>query len=384
MHRFRLSIAMIVVAACARPAAGLQVHEYPRTDWKRSTPAREGLDPAPLDALVAATAAGNYTNVDRLFVVRHGRVVLDTAFAHDYRAIAQGRDTAAHQYNYYHPDFHPYLRGSEVHTLQSVTKSVTSILIGIAIADGEIPGVDAPLLGFLDGYRLPEAGHPLWDVTLDDLLTMRSGIEWHEVDRPFDDTNTTIQLESSDDWVQFTLDQPMDALPGEKWVYNSGGSHLMSALIRSATGRLATDLAEERLFGPLGIRLYHWKLTPHGLPDTEGGLYLRTEDLARIGYLYLRGGRWEDAQVVPAEWVRASVARRVEDVTPQGWGYGYQWWRLDREGVEVWAGLGFGGQFLLILPRHDIVGVANSWNIFGGGTGVLGPFLSALIASAGA
>jgi CubicO group peptidase (beta-lactamase class C family) len=260
---------------------------------------------------------------------------------------------------------------------------VTSILFGIAIAGGDIDGVVAPLLSLFYGYRLPEWGHPLWDATLDDLLTMRTGIEWHEIDRPIDATNTTIQLEASDDWVQFTLDQPMDAAPGEKWVYNSGGSHLMSGVIRAATGRLVTAYAEEHLFAPLGIEAYHWKITPAGLPDTEGGLYLRPEDLARIGYLYLRGGRWGERQVVPRDWVEASVARRVDGVNSQGWGYGYQWWRLDRGDVDIWAGLGYGGQFLLVLPGHDVVAVASSWHVFGPGQGVLGPLVAAVLESVG-
>ena len=380
-RRTFLAMATVVLGSAA-PLTAAQQQVYPGDAWSRSTPEAEGMDPAPLARLVQAAASGAAVNVDRLFIVRHGKVVLDTAFAHDYRALAEGHDTTSHQYNYQHPDHHPFYMGSDVHTLQSVTKSVTSILLGIAIARGDIEGPDAPLLSFLERYRIPEAGHPLWNATLDDLLTMRTGIEWHEIDRPIDDTNTTIQLEASEDWVQFTLDQPMDAAPGEKWVYNSGGSHLMSAVIRAATGQLATTYAEAHLFGPLGIDTYHWKITPAGLPDTEGGLYLRTEDLARIGYLYLRGGRWGDRQVVPREWVEASVARRVDGVNQQGWGYGYQWWRLDQGDVEVWAGLGYGGQFLLVLPGHDLVAVANSWHVFGPGQGVLGPLLDAVVASA--
>jgi CubicO group peptidase (beta-lactamase class C family) len=98
---------------------------------------------------------------------------------------------------------------------------------------------------------------------------MRSGIEWHEQDRPLDETNTTLQLERSSDWVGFTLLQPMDAAPGTKWVYNSGGSQLMSAMIRSATGQTIDRYAQEHLFGPLGIRELHWKFEPGGIPDTE-------------------------------------------------------------------------------------------------------------------
>ena len=118
---------------------------------------------------------------------------------------------------------------------------------------------------------------------------MRTGIEWHETDRPMDDSNTTIQLERSQDWVQFTLDQAMDAAPGAKWVYNSGGSQLMAAILQKATGQRMDRFAETNLFGPLGIDDYHWKTTPAGLPDALGGLYLEAKDLAKVGYLYLQG-----------------------------------------------------------------------------------------------
>ena len=213
---------------------------------------------------------------------------------------------------------------------------------------------------------------------------MRTGIEWHEQDRPLNETNTTIQLERSDDWVQFTLDQPSDAAPGEKWVYNSGGSHLMSAVVFDATGMTIDAYAEEHVFGPLAISDYHWKETPQGLPDTEGGLYLEAEQLAKIGYLYLQGGMWHGQRILDESFVKQATARQVDQVNSAGWGYGYQWWRLDRDTVPVWAGLGFGGQYLLVLPDYDLIGVINSWNIFGQRVRpVLPAFLDALLAAHG-
>jgi CubicO group peptidase (beta-lactamase class C family) len=204
--------------------------------------------------------------------------------------------------------------------------------------------------------------------TLEDLLTMRTGIEWHETDRPLDETNTTIQLEGSEDWIQFTLNQPMDSAPGEKWTYNSGGSHLMSGVIKQATGSFADAYAEKHLFGPLGISDFHWKKTPRGYPDTEGGLYLEAEQLAKIGYLYLHDGVWDGKRILPEGWVRDSVTAHVKQVNSSGYDYGYQWWRVDdlaAADTEVWAGLGYGGQFLIVIPELQMVGVVNSWNIFG-------------------
>ncbi len=390
-----------VAAICpGRPAAGplaAQEAPWPTEGWAPATPASQSLDPAPLDELHQEVQRGTYGLIDRLVVVRNGRLVLSHRYENDYREISRGetrsglgcgwesceRDDEVHQYNYLHPDFHPYYQGRDLHSLQSVTKSVTATLIGVAIQRGEISGLDAPLLSFFRGHDLSGVDPRLHDATLEDLLTMRSGIEWHEQDRPLDETNTTIQLEGSDDWIQFTLDQPMDAAPGTKWAYNSGGSHLMSGVIRSATGRFVDAYAEAHLFEPLGIRAYHWKKTPRGYPDTEGGLYLEAEQLAKIGYLYLNDGVWDGERILPEGWSVEATEALVHDVNSAGFGYGYQWWRLDRGDVQVWAGLGFGGQYLLVLPQYDVVGVVNSWNLFGGGAAnILGPLLTALINAA--
>ena len=155
---------------------------------------------------------------------------------------------------------------------------------------------------------------------------MRSGIEWHEQDRPLDETNTTVQLEWSQDWIQFTLNQPMDADPGTKWVYNSGGSQLMSGIIRAATGRFIDEYANEFLFRPIGINEFHWKKTPTGHPDTEGGLYLAAADLARIGYLYLHDGVWNGRRILPAGWVKNATTRHAHGDRAGTWDYGFQWW----------------------------------------------------------
>ncbi|MGB5674556.1 MAG: serine hydrolase [Gemmatimonadota bacterium] len=364
--------------------------------WPRGELADAGLDVAPLAALAAEVADGDYGYVDRLLLVADGRIVFDERYDQDYVEISRGQSGPlgcgtdacespddVHDFNYLHPDRHPFYEGREVHSLQSVTKSVTATLIGIAIRRGEIPGVQTPVFELLSDYDLSGLDPRVGNATLEDLLTMRLGIEWHENDRPLDDTNTTLQLEKSDDWVAFTLAQPADSDPGVKWNYNSGGSHLMSAIILQATGQTTAEYAEEHLFGPLGIRDYHWKKDPQGLPDTEGGLYLAAEDLARIGVLYLQDGVWEGERLLPEGWVAAATARQVDDVAPNNpnwnWGYGYQWWRLDASGLDVWAGLGFGGQNLIVIPARGLVGVINSWNVFGQNRPLVIPFIDAMI-----
>ncbi len=369
----RSGVILSIAAVSTAGSAAAQVAPWPTDRWSESSPSAEGLSESALTELDRQIRDGDFGYIDRLVVVRSGRLVLDKRYDNDYRSISRGRRSQIgcgfdcsdpgwnHQFNYLHPDWHPYHQGRDVHTLQSVTKSISATLIGAAIEQGAIPGVDEPLLPYLTDYDVSRVASGLGTATLEDVLTMRTGIEWHETDRPMDDSNTTIQLERSPDWVQFTLNQPMEAAPGEKWVYNSGGSQLMAAILQKATGQRMDRFAEAHLFSPLGIEDYHWKITPAGLPDALGGLYLEAEDLAKIGYLYLRDGVWDGHRILPEGWVDAATTTHVQQP-----GYGYQWWRPDPGGEEVWAGQGFGGQYLLVLPARDIVAVVNSWNLFGG------------------
>ena len=368
---------------------------WPTSGWVQGDPESQGLSTAALDELDRATTAGTFGNIDWIVVTRGDALVFDRRYPRDYSAISRGRSgplgcgsgctdpAAMHEYNYYHPDFHPYHKGRDVHTLQSVTKSVAATVIGTAIHRGRISGVEIPFLPFFKDKNLSKVDARLQRATLADLLTMRSGIEWHEQDRPLDDTNTTVQLEKSRDWIQFTLDQPMDSDPGTKWSYNSGGSQLLSGIVRSATGQFIDDYARSTLFGPLGIRDFHWKRTSTGHPDTEGGLYLSAPDLAKIGLLHLRDGEWDGVRLLPRGWVKSATSRHVTGLRG-GWDYGYQWWLTSRDGVDVWAGRGFGGQLLIVIPSRDIVGVVLAWNVFGASAKpVFEPFVTALVASSG-
>lgn len=351
----RTALALVVVLAQAAPAPQL---------------------PDTLAALDRDVAAGRYVHVDQIVIIRDGQTVFDRRYARDYRAISRGRvsdigcgegcaDPAwNHEFNYLHPAWHPFYQGRDVHTLQSVTKSIAATVVGIALA-GTPGALDRPFMEFLPGRAPANADPRLARATLRDLLTMRSGIEWHESDRPLDDTNTTVQLEKSPDWIAFTLSQPMDAEPGTRWVYNSGGSALMAGIVREVTGRHIDEYAREVLFLPLGISDFHWKKSPAGVPDTEGGLYLSARDLAKIGELYLADGVWNGRRILPEGWVRDATSRHVTGVGP-GWDYGYQWWLTSRGGRDVWVGRGFGGQLLIVIPSAKTVAVVTAWNVFGG------------------
>jgi CubicO group peptidase (beta-lactamase class C family) len=346
-----------------RPAA------WPTRGWATATPAAYGLRAEALEAFAQELAGDAHGYVDGMLVVRHGAVVFERTFPRDYDApFASAPDRTRGPYNYYDPDWHPYYRRGPLHTMQSVTKSVTSALVGIALRRGEIASVEAPVLDFFAGYRMPR--EPRWRrMRLRDLLTMTAGIAWDEEKVPYTDpANDCAQMEKSADWVRFVLDKPMAAEPGRVFVYNSGATQLLSQVLRLATGQHADAYAARHLFGPLGIRDFHWKRTPSGHPDTEGGLYLAPRDLARLGLLYARDGLWEGRRLLPPGWVEAStapLARTAADANALR--YGYQWWVLpdpEAAGGRRYAALGYGGQRLLVVPALDLVAVFTGWNIY--------------------
>ena len=395
MTRRTLSITIAALVGVSTVAAQpRQAAPWPTTGWTRATPQSQRLSSAAFEDLDRAIAGGTYGNVDWLVVARAGIMVFDKRYPRDYREISRGKtgpigcgegctDPAwMHEFNYLHPRWHPFYEGRDLHTLQSVTKSIAATVIGTAMQKGRIKGTERPFLDFFKDRDLSRIDPRLRRATLADLLTMRSGIEWHENDRPLDDSNTTVQLEKSKDWIQFTLDQPMDAAPGTRWSYNSGGSQLMSGIIRAATGQHIDEYARLSLFGPLGIRDFHWKKTPTGHPDTEGGLYLSAPDLAKIGLLYLRDGQWDGTRLLPSGWVATATTPHVTGLQG-GWGYGYQWWVMSRNGTDIWAGRGFGGQTLIVIPSRDIVAVVNAWNVFGTpARPIFEPLLAALLQAA--
>lgn len=342
---------------------------WPSRGWKTSTPEAQGLEASVLEKLDEELALGDHGYVDGMLVIRNGHVVHDKSYARDYdRPFASAPDRTRGPYNYYDPDWHPYYERGELHSMQSVTKSVTSALIGIAIRRGEIPGVGVKAMPYFEGYRVAEdPRRSRW--TLKDLLTMTAGIRWDEDSVPYTDpANSCARMERSADWVQFVLDQPMAAEPGGVFVYNSGVTQLLSQVLKKATGKHADEYAAEHLFRPLGITSFYWKHTPTGHPDTEGGLYLTARDLAKIGYLYARNGEWEGRRLLPSGWAEASTAASGPALRFRGGRerkYGYQWWVLPAPGRPAnFAALGYGGQFLLVVPSLDLIAVFTGWNIY--------------------
>jgi CubicO group peptidase (beta-lactamase class C family) len=352
------------VEASAQPAA---------KGWPSTTPEAVGLSSKGLAAFDADIAGGKYGYVDGMLVIRHGKIAFERRYEHDYDEVYKKEARTpgplnAHDfsgpYNYFNPWWHPNYRRGDLHTMQSVTKTVTSIVIGIAVGRREFPALETPVLSFFDAAKVANLDERKRRMTLRHVLTMTTGLDWNE-DLPYADPNNAASLmEASFDWVQFTIDRPMVQEPGTVFQYSSGATQLLSHVFSSATGSDIEEYAARNLFAPLGIDRWFWKRSPTGLADTEGGLFLAPRDLAKLAYLYLHDGAWEGKSIVPAEWVKASIAPSIA-VGDAGVKYGYKWWLYPygKEGRLAFAGSGFGGQRPIVVPEYDLVLVFTGWNI---------------------
>jgi CubicO group peptidase (beta-lactamase class C family) len=356
---------------------------WPGDRWPSATPAAIGINAAVLDSIDREIAAGRYGYVDRMLVIRRGRVGYDRRYSHDYDRIygdsARTRNPLnahdpASPYNYFAPWWHPTYRRGDLHTLQSVSKTVTSVVIGTAVTRGDFPSIDTPVLTFFDTTKVQNVDDRKRRMTVRHLLTMTGGFDWNENLPYIDPNNAAVAMEAAYDWVSFTIDRPMAREPGSQFNYSSGETELLAHIFRRATGIDIEEYAARHLFAPLGISRWFWKRTPAGLADTEGGLYLEARDLARIWYLFLSDGMWNGTRVLSPEWVRRSITPAVSvGSAPNAPKYGFKWWLYPSATDSsrlVWAGSGFGGQWPLAFPELDMVVVFNGWNILPGQAGL--------------
>ena len=245
---------------------------------------------------------------------------------------------------------------STLRHVRSVTKSVSSTLVGIAVDRGFVDDIDARMVDYLAPNLVP-ADAAKDRILLRHLLTHTSGLEWEE-NREF------AAWENSNNPVRFILNRPLVEEPGSDFNYSTPGSHVVSAVLGEATGIGVEDFAEAYLFGPLGISTWRWENDPQGRPFGGHGLQLRTEDTAKLGILFLNRGRWSDRRVFAADWVRSATA--VQYRGGSSWGpvdnvsYGLLWWIAAAGETDIFMALGWGGQFVVCVPTLDLVVATNA------------------------
>ena len=317
--------------------------------------ASNSLDEEILAKLVPQIRLGAFGKIHSLIIIYNGSLVLEKYF----------RGWTRHMR---HPCF-------------SATKSVTSALIGIAINQGQIDGVDENLLNFFPEYNdIANLDERKESITLEHVLTMSAGLTWDEIFTPYFDSsgepnpeNSAVKMYLSDDRIKHVLDLPMRDDPGTRFVYSTGCTTLLSGILANTTGQSAEDFAEENLFSALGITDWKWSAGPNEISDTGAGLELHPVDMAMFGYLYLNNGLFNGEQIVPADWVAESSAKHIafkeqnsgEDLAD----YGYQWWRFTDNSVEgtleindLFYASGYGGQFVFIIPHLNMVVASTAAN----------------------
>ncbi len=299
--------------------------------WEVSSLEAEGLAPEKLAELEQRLEAREYPAPDSLLIARHGKLI--------YERYWNGfqRDTP--------------------HDLRSATKSITSLLTGIALEQGHLPELDTPILPRLEKYApFRNRDERKERLTLRHLLQMRTGLacnDWQE-----DSPGQEERMYDSNDWVKFVLDLPMAEEPGQTSSYCTGGVVVLGALVEDAVGVSFPEFSRRELFAPLGIERFEWQRAEGGRTDTGGHLYLRPRDLAKIGQLMLDKGRWRGQQIVSEDWVEESTEGRHP---LGGSNYGYLWWSntFNGEGVlvETFYARGNGGQYVFVFPSLDMVAV---------------------------
>ena len=325
LERIAIVVSLTVLATTGVGASAVaQQEDWPTQGWRRSSPEAQGMDSEVL-AEAFDEIRRRRIAIHSLTIVRDGYLVLDA---------------------YFWP-----FQDNLLHDMASVTKSVTSTLVGVAIGQQKLNGVTQPVTEVLGSPTTANLDSRKKRLTVEHLLTMTSGLDCHQQQ----DEITLTQMRGSSDWIGFMFDLPMVAEPGALYEYCSGGMHLLSGIITKVTGASALDFARHTLFGPLGIADSAWPADSQGISHGWGDLHLQPRDMAKIGYLWLRGGQWENRQLVPADWMRAAVKVHSRPGPSSEPGYGYGLWIYPDRSPPIFEGLGRGGQRISVVPAKNLV-----------------------------
>jgi CubicO group peptidase (beta-lactamase class C family) len=313
-----LFMAVLAAGCAAQSVPPTQRDYWPTADWRTADPGALGVDSGRLQALDAHIQA-EMPHIYSVVVARRGYVVFERT------------------YQNFYPDFD--------FEAASITKSVTGMLVGIALNQGTIDSLDQAVIDFFPEYDDGTLDSRTPKITVRHLLTMTSGYDWSE--------EYGWRWPEGSSWMAFALRMITAHKPGEVFTYNTPAAHLLSGIITRATGMSLADFANQNLFAPLGIAPPEWSTDPEGYTTGAHGLHLRAREVAKLGYLALNRGRWDGAQIVPAAWLAESTRQHSAGGFPEYAPYGYLWWVAPEYGAYFAAG--YGGQYLYVVPSLDLV-----------------------------
>ena len=343
MNKMLLMIILLSVKGYAQTVEGIPTDRMPAVN----------IDSFKISQLVTAIDNGTYPNIHSLLITRHGKLVFEKYWPGADEIWGDGIGVVKHAKD-------------SVHDIRSISKSIVSACIGIAIKQGKIKSVQQRVFDFFPEYKQYDTG---WKslLTIEHLLTMTSGLRWNE-EVPYDNPdNSEIRMVRSPNPIEYVLMQPMDVAPGKLWKYNGGTTQLLAAIIQKVSGQPIEKFAANYLYKPLGITKYVWLKYPKtNMAAAASGVRLRSRDLLKFGLLYYHKGVWNKKQILPASWVEASFKSYVKR---DDGGYGYQFWLFaDERQRPIIAAVGNGDQRIIFYPHADLLVVVtagnyNKWDI---------------------
>jgi CubicO group peptidase (beta-lactamase class C family) len=312
---------------------GVKNPEYWPTDqWNISTPEAQGMDSSILAKTLKQLPG---SNIHSMVLVRNGYLVAEA----------------------YNADTQP----DKAQDILSATKSITSALTGIAIQDGKLKGTSHKLSEFFP--QLVGNAPDKSAITIDNLLTMTSGLKWDN-----EGEKSSNEMVDSEDWVKYVLGQPVVGKPGKDFMYSNGNAHVMSAILQKVTNMPTSKYAEQKIFEPLGIHDVEWYQDPQNIDIGAFSVHMKARDMAKIGFLYLHDGQWNNKEVIPAKWVEATLKKHDDAEYADGsiGSYGYFWWLKNMvvdgtdKRINMFYAAGSGGQRIYVLPEQNMVAVFTS------------------------
>jgi CubicO group peptidase (beta-lactamase class C family) len=325
--------------------------------WTVGNAGTQGLSVQRLEAMMTASSRGEYPIIDSIAIASRGQLVFDETV----RTQLDDKDSWVNNADL------------SLHAQFSASKSIASILVGIAIDLGDISGVDAPYLSLFDYPSYDNWDERKHQITLHHVLAMRLGLQWDEWSVPYGDPNNAVVqfFNQHHDYSKGLLDLPMESDPGSTFAYNTIASVSLGQAVQNRSPLTCVDFLQTYLLNPLGVTQISWVETPTGLPDLGGGLYLYGRDMLKFGQMYMDDGRWNGQQIVSSEWVATSIQTYTElawtGPDTRDWivdGYGYQWWtghfEHDGQDLSTFAARGWGQQTVMVIPDLEMVIAVNS------------------------
>jgi CubicO group peptidase (beta-lactamase class C family) len=344
-----------LLSACTTTTTVTGIDNTPENDLSLGSLKLAGFDSIQISRMTQAIAQQEYPNIHSVLIVKNKKLVYERYFPGNDEIWGNSIGMVNHTKD-------------SLHDVRSISKSVVSACIGIAIAQGKIKSEDQKVWDFFPEYADLNTGEKS-NLTIRHLLTMSSGLEWNENIPYSDPVNSEIQMDNSADPIHYVLSRPLVATPGTTWNYNGGCTQVLAAILFKVTGMEADTFGNQYLFKPLGISTFFWtQLTAKpgrkSVPAAASGLRLRSRDMAKIGILYMQGGQWKGRQIITEQWAKNSHTPQVQRA--DGGGYGYQFWTwtmsVDNAAIPMAVAVGNGDQRIYFDHEHDLMIVITAGN----------------------